>query len=379
MRLRILVVIVTLIFIGKVLMKSGPVALSATAVLETGGIPYAADKPKTREYEAQFFSVDLPGQIDYKKFKELGISKIILRIFQDEETGGGLLFKNSLFFTSKPLLEQIITEFSSPAADMDLCAWMITRKFKWVNNTSLFDYQYRNGQREMIQKFDLFNPAALDLIVRIYQELAGKKIACILIQDDLILRYNEGFSNWGKAAFASAAQLPAREHLMMQTNTPYHLKWTRVKISQINKVLAAMVNACKVVNPGIKIGMNIYYETPIYPDKAAAWYAHSLREILETGVDYIYLMSYHRQIKQELRLSESDNRILFWRIIDRAYQVCKDKLIVKLQIRDWQTGSRIPAPEIKAYLDIIPLQVQRICFTPVKPGDYDYLREILKR
>jgi hypothetical protein len=224
---------------------------------------------------------------------------------------------------------------------------------------------------------DVFNPEAIKTLITVYKELASHKIDCILIQDDFTLRYNEGFSNWGKAKFTGVTGVPAREDLMMQKNTPYNLSWNRVKINQINKVLKQIVQNCKSVNPGIKVGINIYYETPLYIKRSEAWYGHNLGEILETGVDYIYLMSYHRQIKAEMRLSETRNRTLFMKIVAKAYQTCKEKLIVKLQTRDWNTSERIPANEVKAYLNLIPPQVRRVCFIPVTPDDLDYLKEIL--
>jgi len=123
--------------------------------------------------------------------------------------------------------------------------------------------------------------------------------------------------------------------------------------------------------------MNIYYETPVFADRSEAWYAHNLKEILATGIDHIYLMTYQRQIKKEMKLTEAKTRELFQKIVKAAYDVCGEKLIVKLQLRDWDTGERVPVEEIREYLKLIPAGVKRICFTPVKVGDYDYLTSIL--
>ena len=111
--------------------------------------------------------------------------------------------------------------------------------------------------------------------------------------------------------------------------------------------------------------------------KAEAWYAHNLKDIASSGIDYVYLMSYHRQMKREMGLSESENRALFQKIMQRARAVCGDKLIPKFQIRDWQTGSRIPWQEVRAYIDLIPAGIKRICLTPVKPGDEPYLERMI--
>ncbi len=309
----------------------------------------------------------------------MGFTKVIYRVFQDTKRNGGLYFTNTQFRTISPSLEQLIVEFDSSNlnSSLNICAWMIGRKFKWIKNTLLFDYQYKNEGRQLIPKLDLFNPDAIQKIIAVYRELASKRIGCILIQDDFILRHNEGFSNWGKAQFSKTTKVPAREKLMMATDTPYNINWKRVKINQLNKVLELIVENCKEVNPAIKVGINIYYETPIRVKEAEAWYGHNLREILDTGIDYIYLMSYHRQIKKEMKLSETGNRLLFMQIVEKAYEVCKEKLVVKIQIRDWKTGRRIPVSEIKAYLNLIPPEVERICFTPVKVTDFDYLKELI--
>jgi hypothetical protein len=328
-----------------------------------------------RTYETQFFTIRLNNKLNYSQLKHMGIHKIIYPVFKDDEADGGLYFTNTRFRTLEPALEQLIKEFDFQ--QLQLCAWMIGRSFKWIGNPLVLDCQYESGNRRVVRKLDIFNPDVIHKIITVFKELASHKINCILIQDDLNFKYNEGFSNWGKASFTITTGNPAKEELMMQKDTPYNLNWNRVKINQLNKVLKLIVQNCKMVNSGIKVGINIYYETPIHINRAEAWYSHNLSEILETGVDYIYLMSYHRQIKDEMKLSESRNRDFFKKLVEKAYQICKDKLVVKLQIRDWNTSERIPAHEVKAYLNLIPSQVERVCFIPVKPGDFDYLEEII--
>jgi Hypothetical glycosyl hydrolase family 13 len=330
------------------------------------------------EYQAQFFTTKLQGKLDYSRLEKVGIKTIIYRVFQDDQKDGGLYFNNTQFRTLKPALEKLIDEMETKRTTLTLCAWMIGRKFKWVADTGILDYQYENHQRQIVPKLDIFNPGVMQKLINIYMELASKKIDSILIQDDLTLRYNEGFSNWGKAKFTGEAQAPAREKLMMKRDSAYNKKWNAIKVKQVNKVLKTIVKTCKKVNSGIKVGMNIYYETPVFNGKSEAWYGHNLGKILETGIDNIYLMSYHRQIKKEMKLSEIKNRELFKKIVQKAYDICKEKLIVKIQLRDWKTSERIPMDEIKAYLALVPKQVKRICFTPVTSDDYEYLEMIIE-
>jgi len=330
-----------------------------------------------RSYEIQFFTTKIHKRLDYTQLKNIGITKVLFRVFKDDEEDGGLYFVNSEFRTLNPGLEQLIEEFDFH--HLKLCAWMIGRKFSWITDSTLLDYQYENGSRQQVRKIDIFNPQAVKKIITVFKELASHKLDCILIQDDFTLRYNEGFSNWGKASFTGATGVPAHEKLMMQKNTPYNVNWKRVKIDRLNHVLSQIVKNCKMVNSGIKIGINIYYEAPIFPERAKTWYSHYLPDILESGVDYIYLMSYHRQIKEEMNLNETRNRQFFRDVVKKAYELCKEKLIVKLQLRDWTTGKRISIEEARIYFNLIPPQVERVCFTPVTLEDFDYLAEIIKK
>ena len=338
----------------------------------TGTTPAAQT---ARSYEIQFHTIKLHGQLDYNRLNRMGVTKVVYRVFEAVEKEGGLYFNNTQFNTLQPALEQLIAEFDFKK--LNLCAWMMGRKFQWLTDTSLFDYRYENDSRQAIAKLDIFNPDAVRKLIAVYKELASRHIDCILIQDDFTLRYNEGFSSWGKAQFTSAVRAPAVEKLMMADGTPYNQAWKRVKMDQLNKVLKSIVENCKMVNSALKVGINIYYETPAFPDKAETWYGHNLKEILDTGVDNIYLMSYQRQIKDEMKWNEERNRAFFKETVEKAYNLCKEKLVVKLQIRDWKTAERIPVEEVRAYLDLIPPQVERVCFTPVKVEDYDYLEELI--
>ena len=340
------------------------------------GLTAAESSRGQRRFEIQFHTVKINGRLDPTRLNRMGIDRFILRVFENESgRDAGLLFFNSVFRVLRPVLENAIAEFDRTG--IDLFAWMITRKFNWLDGAKYYDFECHQGRRRQIPKLDIFNPDAVAKIVQVYRELAAKDIQGILIQDDFFLRHNEGFSAWGKAAYIEGTGWVAREADMLLKNTPQNTHWLEVKKRRINEVLRILVAECKKVNPGLKVGMNIYYETPYYVKKSEAWYAHNLMDIVAAGVDYIYLMSYHRQMKREMGLSEEENRVLFKKILIRARSVCGDRLIPKLQIRDWQTGARIPWQEVCAYIDLIPPEVGRICLTPFKPGDDAYLQKII--
>ena len=278
-----------------------------------------------REYEIQFHTVNLNNKINNQILKKAGITKVFIRVFENKNSNKGLFFKNSVFRVANPILNKLIS--NPDFKDLQVWAWMISRKFNWIKQSEYFDFEYQGGRKKRIKKLDVFNPEALKKIISVYRELARKKISGILIQDDLYIGHNEGFSNWGKAQFGIDTGIRPKEKLMVNKKSICYKHWIRTKTNQINKVLKLIVRNCKAVNPEIKIGMNIYYETPLFTKRSGAWYSHNLKDITNTGIDFIYLMSYHRQIKKEMKLTEEKNRALFKKIITNAHKICQDKLV----------------------------------------------------
>ena len=131
---------------------------------------FLVGSPGSRAYEMQFFTVNFHNRLDYNRLQEMGITKIIYRVFQDRKRNGGLYFTNTQFRTLQPALEKLIAEFDF--RKLDLCAWMITRKVEWIPDILLFDYRYEKGQRQQVRKLDVFNPHSVKKIITIYKELA---------------------------------------------------------------------------------------------------------------------------------------------------------------------------------------------------------------
>ncbi len=129
--------------------------------------------------------------------KENGFTKVILRVFSDDEKNGGLYFNNNAFKPVRPVLDDWAPKFND--GKVGLWAWMGVRWFSWFHDSRYLDREWQNGQHLVIPKLDLFNPDAEKVIISLFRQLATKPILGILIQDDLVLRRNEGFSNWGRA------------------------------------------------------------------------------------------------------------------------------------------------------------------------------------
>jgi hypothetical protein len=298
-----------------------------------------------------------------------------VRVFSDDEKNGGLYFINSMFKTVRPVLDNWAPKFSG--GKVGLWAWMGARWFSWFHDSRYLDFEWRNGQRLVIPKLDLFNPDAEQIIVDLFKQLAQKSIRGILIQDDLVLRRNEGFSNWGKAYFTRATGLSANERLMLQNGNAHNKVWEHLKCERVAQLVKKIVQTCKAVNPQIEIGMNIHYETPLAPEQARSWYGHDLAALASSSLDYLYLMAYQRQIKSELGLSEVANRLYFGKMVAAALKDIGPKLVVKLQVRDWQSSELIPIAELQSYYNLIPAAVDRICFAAADPEDIPLIAQII--
>jgi hypothetical protein len=125
--------------------------------------------------------------------------------------------------------------------------------------------------------------------------------------------------------------------------------------------------------------MNIHYEMPLAPGQARSWYAHDVQALAASHLDHLYLMAYHRQIKSELGLSETANRLYFAKMVAAALERFGPRLVVKLQVRDWQTSEWIPLAELQAYYDLIPAAVDRVCFAAVDPGDIPLIGQLIQK
>ena len=135
--------------------------------------------------------------------------------------------------------------------------------------------------------------------------------------------------------------------------------------------LQRIVAACRAANAAIEIGLNVHYEAPLSPERARSWYAFDVRAAGASAVDLFYLMAYHRQMRDEMKLSEGDNRLYFRRMLEAALKLWGPRLVVKLQVRDWRTSEPIPLAELKTYYDLIPDGVERVCFAAADPEDID--------
>jgi len=330
-----------------------------------------------RRHEIQFRRNDYPIVAAPSRLQAAGLSKAILRVFSDDEKKGGLYFPSGLFPVVRPALDPWAREYAGK--QVPLWAWMGARKFAWLRDATLLDREWSAGGSRPVPKLDLFNPQAQELIAKMFAALARQLLQGILIQDDLTLLRYEGFSSWGRASFTQYSGLAAEPLRMLARGSAHNRAWEDLKAGRVAAVLGKIVVACRQVAPAIEIGLNVHYEAPLTPERARSWYAFDVAAVSASGVDFFYLMAYQRQIKTEMKLGEGDNRLYFRRMLEAALKLWGAKLVVKLQVRDWQTSEPIPLEELKTYYDLIPAGVECVCFAAADPEDIDLISKIISK
>lgn len=338
-------------------------------------LAFSVELKAERNIELQFHEIRDEYKIDPGFLIDNGIDKVIFRSFSNGNKYRGLLFKNSSFKTLYPGFEKLSEVFGKR---FSFWGWMIARNFNWLERKDLYDVTYSERGKRVIKKIDIFNPEAREKVTGSFKDLASKGVSGILIQDDLVLRQNEGFSKWGIRQFSKEAKVPAREKLMMDRGTPYNLKWISIKKKAVNSLIGKIVTECKKINPEIKIGINIHYETALNSGFSEEWYSHNLEDIVETGIDLVYLMAYHRQMKRELKVNTGELKEEFRKMAENAYKLAGSGLVVKMEIYDWDKKEVIPLNEMEDFIRLIPPGVKHICFTPVKAGTKEYFRKLFR-
>lgn len=329
-----------------------------------------------REVELQFHEVKSIYDPDLSDLEEAGFEKIIIRSFLNDGLKGGLLFENDLFRVVYPGFSRIVKKNNK--RKFSLWGWLISRKYDWLQTEKFYDSKYSKGKRSKIRKLDLFVPGVREKVLAVFRNMAESGVEGILIQDDLSFMSDEGFSDKGLQVFANESGVPAKEKLMMESGSPYNIKWISIKNRIVNKFLADIIKECREVNPDIKIGINVYYEASIHKSKGNEWHSQDLEGIAATDVDFIYLMMYHRQMKKELKLRKKKIKILFREGIEKAFNIAGPRLVVKLETWDWGKSEFIPVIEMEEYIKLIPEKVSRVCFTPVKNAGLKYLKRLLE-
>lgn len=312
------------------------------------------------------------------KLRTAGVNTLIIRVFQNRydrfypfsnpKNETGVYFNTS----NAPVVDDILGKLVEIAHrnNIKIFAWMTTRDSSWLieNHPDLIEsiYDFKSNNIIKGERLNIFNREVINILKGVYRDLARYNIDGILFQDDLVLRHTEGYSSEARSLFKRDTGINSDPSIMYKNiyqkdgryyvslYTPYFWKWSEWKSKRLSHTASEIMSAAREVNPDLKFAINLYYETVSSPKNALAWLSQNINELINHKFDYYAVMAYHRQMKRELGFS--DNKIyemlsmMTDSIIDK---VGTSKILMKVQVMDWDTKASIPEGEIETAINSI--------------------------
>jgi len=304
----------------------------------------------------------------FSKWYESGVNTIIVRCFHnngDRFHGAKKShIKEGVYFKTDeaPIIYDVLEEIIPIAKSFNLkvIAWMTTRYANYGENSFEPLIAFSLEQRKTIKSkgMNILSPTVQERILKIFQDLASYPIDGILLQDDLFLRYNEGFNNNTVRLFKEETGKDAKPELFfVKINgkiiyTDAFWEWRRWKSQKIAELVGKINKKVKQKNPSLKLIVNLTYEAVSNPKGALAWLAHDLSALKEVA-DYFSLMAYHRQIMDELNLDFYHTKQYLQAMINQCISTLPDapqRFLFKIQVKDWETNEQINEADLRSLL-----------------------------
>ncbi len=282
----------------------------------------------------------------FKNLKKLGYNTIILRVFHNREDRFHNLVKKS---TRKQILEGVyfktdqaptISDILTPAcksaqrAGLKLFAWMTTLKSNYARKSRPQVLSFDIKRNRFIREKNLLDPQALENIAflkQLFKDLAAYPIDGILLQDDLILRHNQGFERTMqgivprlKDIYKSPSQLK-----------PYKIRfyrWRRQQALNLQHLANEIFTTCRALKPKLLCAQNVHYELLYNSDWGRDWFACTLESLALSKADYLMIMSYQERIKRELELvTERELSSTMLQLFENGRAHEKERIIFKFE------------------------------------------------
>ncbi|MBE9528549.1 MAG: tetratricopeptide repeat protein [Proteobacteria bacterium] len=314
--------------------------------------------------------------IEMARLKASGLDTVIVRVFHNAgdryyasaDPVDGVWNETGVYFKTDhaPVIDDVLGPLVelAHANGLKIFAWMTTRyaDYGLEHRSDLacgaYDLKKKRGVR--CKGLDLFNEEAVEHLEALYSDLAEYAIDGILFQDDLVLRQTEGFGERAETLFeAEFGSAPAPERLYISKGpgrsvdyTPLFWRWAAWKNARLLEVASRLKSVVKTKNPEARFAINLMYESVTNPPYALAWLSQDLTAAVEVGFDYYSIMAYHRQMESELNKRPIAIRGLIGKMVADATRTVKEpsKVLVKLQIVDWETGESVEDGEVTEIL-----------------------------
>ncbi|MDR0453303.1 MAG: hypothetical protein LBH05_00660 [Deferribacteraceae bacterium] len=320
------------------------------------------EKQQTPVYGAQIFVLDPAYNGDLNRFfrelKERGADTVYLRVFHNVNDrvhlglanpcpDGGVYFASKNVCVVADILKDAVA--AGHANGIKVYAWMATRSLSFLKKEVTLSRSFSPGGGTVAgYGANIFNPEVRGTIKKLFFDLAASSADGILIQDDFIIKYNEGADSRACAAFtketgiactadtffASSFAGPDRKPVFGARTAAYQT-WIKWKSEKLSDLLYEIRYGARLINPRQKWAVNIYYETPVYPEKGLSWYAQDMNMLRGAGIDYFAVMMYQEQIIKEMGLTKTEFLDFAERLGRHSISAAKNNAgtVFKIQVR----------------------------------------------
>lgn len=362
------------------------------------GAPAKAE-PSSKIIAAQVSTLDFENRGQLARFfqglKAAGVNTVIVRVFQNPGDGfhklcpaqaqTGYYFKTG----SAPVVCDLLGVIAEEAqrSGLKTFAWMNSRNADYgvEDRSDLHSryYDFATKSYKTGRGLCIFHPEVRARLAGLYRDLAQYPIDGVLVQDDLMLRHNEDFSALAVRRYLQERGKAASPELFYRgvstgADKPYvksytdaFREWSGWKAEKLLELADFLRAALKAENPGIRFGLNFYYETGLKPEQALYWFSQDLKTAAARKYDFYSLMLYHRQVRDELNLSQPE--------LDSALALAGGNFIsalgpqgaplIKLMTRDFRSNQPIPEPELARVVKTIKgRELSGVAFFPVWDG-----------
>jgi biofilm PGA synthesis lipoprotein PgaB len=291
--------------------------------------------------------------------RKAGVNTLIVRVFQNRgdtfhhfaqpRCQEGVYFETEHAEVVDPMLTRLVS--IAHRHGLKVFAWMESRKMPLrLNNPGkarAVRYDFAKRTFELVPMWSIFSEVVQRSLMALYQDVARTGIDGILVQDDLV---KSPKGRW-----------------FVRNYSYTFWRWSRWKNQKLLDLARNLIRATREVNPSIKFALNFMYESVTDKDNALAWLSQDLEAAMRLPLDFYAIMAYHRQIKKELNLSDEETYEKIASMTAKLLRVIDDpsKILMKIQVRDWDTRKQIPSFEINEILRRIDSQSEiSLAFVP---------------
>ncbi|MCK5684822.1 hypothetical protein KAJ27_11905 [bacterium] len=344
-----------------------------------------------------FSPVEKRSQLDtfFHKTRQAGIDSVIIRLFslpgdrdfwrrKGEENFSGVYYKTKHAPWKDIYLPEIIK--SAKKFGVKVFGWMTTRKSVWAleQHPEWADVYYdinKKKYRYHVDRLDIFNPAVCNYLSKLLKDVPENGLDGLLFQDDLVIRYNEGFTKSGingyhefnesdvgimpKDLFKEISFCKEDNRNYVTKFTKEYYKWQEWKNLYLISLLNTFSDEMKSKNEYFKVIYNCYYETIVMPDKAIEWLSQDISSMQKyLNVDHISIMLYHIQMERELKKNFEDIK----KMVDTGLKnnIQSSKVVIKIQLKDWKTRKCESSDKIEQIVKLLKKNnINSFIFVPI--------------